>query len=303
MADLSDVEKALMALVQQTAATLGSTVEVFRGWPQADDLTTDLKAGTCNVSIYSQPGGSRDTSRYSRSPYPMAQIASTLTSTSGGNSVTFGGAAQAGGQAGILAAGIGFGVITQATDTPSTVAAALVAAITSDGRLNAAATGPTVTVTALDTSDGIPSTGFTAVGQQAQSELRRQEQRIQVTAWCPTPILRDQLASLIDTALAGTDWLTLSDGSSARIRYVSTSESDASSQAALYRRDLIYVVEYPTTTTVTVPVLLFPAGVLQVSGVITTFADQQPIAGVLSADGGATVEVDAGGNILVQPNP
>ena len=46
------------------------------------------------------------------------------------------------------------------------------------------------------------------------------------------------------------DFLLLPDASQARIMYHNTAGYDQSQNALLYRRDLIYTVEYPSVTTV-----------------------------------------------------
>jgi hypothetical protein len=58
--------------------------------------------------------------------------------------------------------------------------------------------------------------------------------------------------------------LTLADGTGGRVRYRSTSSFDEAQDAQLYRRDLIYDVDYATTVYQAVPNLLF--GDLHVAG-------------------------------------
>lgn len=87
--------------------------------------------------------------------------------------------------------------------------------------------------------------------------MRRQEQGFRITAWCSAPGIRDATCTLIDAALAGIPFLALPDGSAGRLRYRGTATMDQSQDAALYRRDLIYTVEYPTTLTDLLPAMLF----------------------------------------------
>jgi hypothetical protein len=311
VADLSDVENALLSLVAAAAYPNGTTspsavppsvVQLSRGWPDTTALAKSLTGSACQVTVYSLPGGSRNTSRYARDWSAIAFAPSTIQAASTGNVVTFSGTATAGQAAGISAARIGFGYAVQSSDTPSSIAAAIATQINSDGRLTGSASGASVTVT-----DGygtvIPALGVTAGAGTSQRELRRQEQRIMVTVWAPNPDLRDGLTSAIDAVLAGTDWLTLSDGTEARIRYAGTSESDQASQAELYRRDVNFTVEYATTQTGIFPQMLFPIGLLHSIGVNTAFGTNSPISGALTPDGGQTILTDAGGNILVQPSP
>ncbi len=55
------------------------------------------------------------------------------------------------------------------------------------------------------------------------------------------------------------DFLLLPDATQARIIYHNTAGYDQSQNALLYRRDLIYTVEYPTVTTAQQPSMLFGA--------------------------------------------
>ena len=87
-----------------------------------------------------------------------------------------------------------------------------------------------------------------------------------ISVWCSTPVGRDLLASSIDNSLSGIDWFDLSDGTVARLQYRETYETDLSENANLYRRNLDYLVEYPTTLVMTGPQMLFGVGTLSGSG-------------------------------------
>ena len=311
MADLSDVEQALVALVgtilypngDTAPGVLGTTsVAVYSGWPVTEQLDADIKAGRCNVSIFSMPQGSRNTSRYGRDWQPLPAPECTLTAAATGNVVTYGGAAATGQLAAFSASEIGFVYQVQASDTPASIAAALTASINSDGRLTATSSGPAIAVTD-DAGLTIPATGTTAALGTSYRETRRQEQRVMVTCWCPSPELRDQLASAIDNVLSDTDWLDVGDPVSARFRYFSTSESDAGTDASAYRRDLHYLVEYATIQTQTSAPMLASIGLLHALGVDISFGAKSPISGFMTPDGGQTLELDAAGNVLVQPTP
>ena len=109
-------------------------------------------------------------------------------------------------------------------------------------------------------------------------ETRRQEQGIMIAVWCPTPAGRDLLASSVDNSLSGIDWFALPDGTVARLRYHDTYETDASENANLYRRNLDYVVEYPTTMVMTGPQMLFGVGTLSGTGPEVGFSCVTPSA-------------------------
>lgn len=305
MADLSTIEAALAALVAGivypngtgAASVTGRTVRIYRGWPEPQALNADLRdKTTCNVSIYSLPGGSRNVSRYDREWHSIPGGAATLTATAVRNTVTYGGTAATGELASLTVGGIGFIYAVEPGDTLGIIAAAIAGAINSDGQFRATIRGPTVTVTAYN-GLAIPVTGFGSSTGTAWRETRRQEQRLMVTVWCPTPALRDTLAAAIDNGMSDVDWLDAGDPTSARIRYFSTAESDAGTNASEYRRDLNFAIEYPTIQTVIAAPLIVPAGLLHIAGTLRVFSTAQPGSGI-AEDGSGALLMDAAGNLL-----
>jgi hypothetical protein len=91
----------------------------------------------------------------------------------------------------------------------------------------------------------------------AQKEIRRQEQDFRATCWCPTPASRDATAAAIDSSLSRNRFLVLPDGTQGRLVYCGTTVFDQSQNASLYRRDLMYSVEYATVLTASQPAMLF----------------------------------------------
>jgi hypothetical protein len=172
------------------------------------------------------------TTRYPTTPTDTRSVP-TLTVAVVGSVATFAGTATAGQLAGLLVEGQPYVYRTAANDTPALVAAILAGAI--NAVRPATASGASVTTT----------------------ELRRQIQSFRITAWCPTPDLRDAVCAIIDPAFAATPFLTLADGSQSRLAFSATTTFDQSQDAALYRRDLIYTVEFPTTLVATQPSMLF----------------------------------------------
>jgi hypothetical protein len=90
-----------------------------------------------------------------------------------------------------------------------------------------------------------------------QRELRRQEQDFRISCWCPTPASRDAAAAAIDQSLSGMRFIVLSDNSQGRMIYCGTAVFDQSQNASMYRRDLMYSVEYATTVSASQPAMLF----------------------------------------------
>ncbi|PPQ34327.1 hypothetical protein CCS01_11170 [Rhodopila globiformis] len=90
-------------------------------------------------------------------------------------------------------------------------------------------------------------------------ESRRQEKDVRIICWCPSPSTRDSVAAAIDTSLNQANFLSLSDGTAARITYRNTASYDQAQNALLYRRDLIYGTEYPTVINIEQPSMIFGA--------------------------------------------
>jgi hypothetical protein len=61
----------------------------------------------------------------------------------------------------------------------------------------------------------------------------------------------------VDGALAAMAFLALPDGTGGNLRYLSSVLYDQSLNARLYRRDLLYNVDYATTITEALPSMIF----------------------------------------------
>jgi hypothetical protein len=257
MADQSDVENALVALVASALypngtsalATNGTLSRVYRGWPEAAALDADLAAGWVNVSVFAESGG-RNTTRHLDEWLVPAPVAPTLLGSAVGDAVTFSGNANSGQLAGILVDGKTYVHSTESSETPALVAADLAAAIREDRIV--LLSGATIV---------IPGAALLRVrvvaGQPAVMQTRRQEQSFRITCWCPDPFTRDATGNVVDSALAQVKFIMLSDRSRGRLLYRGCAVLDHAEDASLYRRDLVYQVEYPTTITTLLPTMLF----------------------------------------------
>jgi hypothetical protein len=257
MADQADVETALVGLA---AAALypngpnapsmpGPDCRIYRGWPHGAALDADLRAGKVNVTVYPASGAGRVSTRYTQEWVGTA-VTPTLTAQATGVSATFGGTATLGQIAGLGIDGVAYAYRVQAADSPALVAANLAVLVRADRM--ALVSGSTVTV---------PGAGEIVVrvvaDAPAQQEVRRQTQAFRVTCWCPTPQTRDAASEAIDLAMAQLTFLDLADGTQGRVIYAGTTVFDQSQDALLYRRDLLYDVEYATVLAATQPTMLF----------------------------------------------
>lgn len=278
MADLSDVEQSLASLIAgvlypngtSQPSVVGSDCKVYRGWPNKAQLDDDLAAGTTSITVFPEQGG-RNMTRFPKAHFDTQIAAPTITVHTAEPTVTFGGAAGVTQLAGIRTnAGGAWAVAVTATMGPADVAAALGAIVP-----GASVSGAAVTVTpSAGISGRVAGLGTTLM------EVGRQCQPIRITVWAPSILLRDVVTSLVDANMQATDWLTLADSTGGRLRYLGNFTNDVPSKDTLWRRDLRYEVEYPTTLQNIAAQVLFAGGTIDAGAVLpgttTTFGDVWP---------------------------
>lgn len=255
MASLSDVENALGALAGATLYPSGASGEaaspvagmpvlVKPGWPSAQSVMDMMVAGKAMVTIYPRPA-ERNTTRYQDETVEQPLPAATYTLARAGQVITVGGVGPSPYRPqnlAVLANGGYFPITAQAGQDAATLAAALQALIV------VSITGTTVAGANITLPAGarIDALRVGVVGSVI-SEVRRQERHFQISIWAPTPAARAAVADPVDVAMARTRFLTLADGSGGRLLYQGTVENDFDQKQGVWRRDLIYSVEYGTT--------------------------------------------------------
>jgi hypothetical protein len=294
MADLSDVEAALVSTVATAlgttpytmgaSAAAGISLLVGRGWPLAASLDAALTLGQAYVTVWSQPNSSRDTTRFGRLQQTVYTTPLTLSVAlnTAATQVTFSGTCTTGQVVGLTTSGVGYAYRMLGTDTPSTVATAFAALIP-----GATASGAVLSIAAPNRF-----TFTDVVSDTTQvTELRRQTQIFHVIIWAPTPAARDLLASLIDPAISLVRNLTLPDTSTTDIiKYRGSVEDDVVQKTNMWKRTLRYETEYATTQTATATGMLFATvDVLTQGGTVFEFGTLQP---------GNYVIVDQNGNLV-----
>ncbi len=253
MADIFDIETALAALCNgviypsgtgQPSAANAVPCRVYPGWPSESDLAVSLAAGQADVTIFAPPNLERDTTRYARNWVDLVTNTSTLTATVLNRTITIGGTVTTGHYVTIIIDGAAYSYAALAGDTLATIAAALAALM--PGGLSASSAGAVITVAAK--YQGLIVARTAAPGTVGR-ELGRQERGFMVTVWAPSPQARSAIGSLLMTALRGTDFMAMPDGSQARVTYRQSNESDGKENAMAYRRDINVWVEYATVET------------------------------------------------------
>ncbi|MDD2878015.1 MAG: hypothetical protein PHT60_13550 [Acidiphilium sp.] len=273
MADQSDVETALVSLVASAVYPNGMaapssvigpggvvTCRVYRGMPNGPTLETDLAQGAMHATVFPADTAVKNTTRFPRVWQEVAPVPATLVVSVGDLSATFSGVCAAGQLAGIAVDGAIFPYAVQARDTPPTVASNLAAMMRTAGWLVDYA-GTTVTVPAAQLL-----VARVVAGGISLQEIKRQAQAFRISLWCGDPLTRDAAAAAIEPALAELNFIGLADGSCGHVVYAGGLTTDASADAALYRRDIIYTVEYPTTLAALTPAMLFGVGGIEANG-------------------------------------
>jgi hypothetical protein len=260
MADLSDVMTALQTQIFAAVYPNGTSapsittkgIRVFPGWPQPAALDADMRVGICNISIYPTPV-EQNVTRFPKQWQQVSVTPPTLTLTVSGRTITVGGAMPTPFSAhnlAVLMAGSAFVYALQATDTLTTIATAL-ATLIAAAYPGTTSSGAAIT---LPNAGPIPKARVGSVGQSIM-EIRRQKRLFQIVIWADTPTSRDTIAQAVDPALADVQFLTMPDGTAARLIYRDSPVTDGLQKERIYRRDLRYSVEYATTkiqTTATV---------------------------------------------------
>lgn len=266
MADESQVAEALATIIagivypsgSDQPSIVGNTCRIYRGWPGAAALDADLLDDVLNVSVFSRPGMVRNTTRWLQIEKPQPATPPTIAATVAGAVVTFAGTITAGNLVGIQIGTTGFGYQVQALDTLASIATYFATL------LGGTSAGPAVTV-----PTNKPVQANTLAQGTATRETRRTEQGFMVTVWAPDPATRDAVSAAIDNPLSDMPFIPVGI-EVARLRFQTTMSSDKAENENLYRRDLIYHIEYGTQIVTTPPRALF------VGGDITRLVLQQP---------------------------
>ncbi|SCU75525.1 putative phage protein [Cupriavidus necator] len=249
MAGLADVSNALVALIAQIAypngtsqpSITGQAIKVYPGWPVPAVLTADLKAGKAHVSVF--PTATEKIIDSAVSEWrELSAPATTLTLTLAGQAVTVGGTVSTPQNAALVVDGKGYVYGVQPADTLASIATALAALVAVDQP--ATSTGAVVTIPGAKAIS--PRVGGAGTSVR---ELRSQSRVFMVSVWANCFDARDPLADALDSALSGTFHLQLPDGMTAALRYQSSRQDDSGQKEGIYRRDLMYAVEYSTTET------------------------------------------------------
>ena len=225
----------------------------------AASLDRDLAAGHVNITVFPDVSGQVVTTRWPDVFEVPVVVLPTVTVGVAGETVTVGGVVTAGQLVGLLVDNVAVVHRTVADDTAESVAAVL-GAYLREVRI-VVVSGSTMVVPGAGVIFG-----RVVADQPAVRQTRRQRQNFRVTCWCPDPLTRDAAAGVVDGVLSVRSFIGLPDGLSGRLRFVSSTVFDQTQDAALYRRDLVYSVEYATTVVEVLPSMIFGDATLAPDG-------------------------------------
>lgn len=264
MCDISDITaylkgQALAAVypngVGANNSVAGMDVRIYEGWPVADQLELDVGGktligsangepitrpnGPCaNVSIFPMTGGGH-VYQILNETYTISAPVINLKTSLDGDTLTV--------TSGTPATGEFITVICDDahiySKTGATVADIL-AAIAGAAQFDypaAIATATTLTIP-VEFSMVVRQGGVGVLGKVTN----RQKQGVMVTVWAPTPESRTTLAAAIDNVIKQTIKPSMPDTSQAIVTYRTTIVADDKQTVTIYRRDLIYDIEYAT---------------------------------------------------------
>lgn len=256
MADSSDVSNTIAGMIASTVypngtsepSISGSTIKVYPGWPVPNVLQEDINASGAHISIWALPSERKIGSELGR-PYRVVEKGEPpLIATVDGLNVRLSGSVSVPTNVYFLIDGVGYHYPVQSGDTLTIVATAMANQIPG-------ATSSGAVITLAGASSVVARTG--GMGS-AMRELRRQAKDFQITIWAPTPGMRVLIASAVDAMLSENSNISLGDGAPSLLFYTRQFDSDASENYLIYRRDLIYTVNYATTQTIAAPQIVAP---------------------------------------------
>lgn len=246
MGSLDDVLDALGRLVSNAITKAGLPIanQVISGWPDENQLKKILKAGCFQVSIYPQPLSRNSTYAISQPWRTIIPENVTISAEKNDNVFALGGYVVAGLTVRLVATSFGpvITYVTVAGDTLESVAAALISHLAA-ASISATAMSAIIQINSnLDFSLRISGTATQI------REARRVARQIQISVWAPSPEIRSEVVSAIESVI-GSEYnsqLPIDENSSMWVRYQSDRQVDKSpADNTAYVNHLIFSVDYP----------------------------------------------------------
>ncbi|PYD63560.1 hypothetical protein [Gluconacetobacter entanii] len=289
MADIVSISRAIVSQMEVIAypsgkanpSVTGRPTKIFRGWiTQADYTGADcaLGNGVDFITVMDLKGGWRRIDEPLGRPWRQeVTIPATVSITTEGNTatVTLQANATPSGIVGLRIRSNGTTIpdrsvaayAVQATDTATTIAAALAAQIP-----GATSSGATIAVPGATDLSGAAG-GYAPAVRVA----RRQQQLFQVTVWSASTKARDALGTAIDNGMAFIDWLTDANGSTFQIESRGNWNNDAAQNSGIFMRPFRFIATYDTDLRENMAQMLFGTEVFSLPGDRTITTGDGPL--------------------------
>jgi hypothetical protein len=222
---------------------VNTSVRIYPGWPVSGALQTDTEAGGAHVSVWPLQSERKVNCALGRPYQTLAKGKPTLQLRVTDSAITVSGVASSLTNVQIHLSGKKFIFHFQTGTTAEQVVRILQLNLPHAFTLMGRVIIPVVNHLSITVT-----TAGTAV-----RELRRQIKDFQITVWAPTSQLRNTIGTAIDAALSERCPIDLGDGVPAQMFYARQFDSDAAENWHVYRRDLVFSVNYATTQTISAP--------------------------------------------------
>lgn len=246
MADLSQVRDTIAQNIATAIypngtsqpSVCGVPVTINSGWPIGTVLDKQLQMGNAMVSVY-PTNQNRIMTKFQRIYAPNIFTPATLTLTVSKQNVTIGGTVSVPQAPMIILNGIGYAYQVLINDTLESIAAALAALIS-----GATSNGNVITLPNYYSIITRIASNYTA-----SEELAREDRIFMITCWCPNESVRYLLGQAIDIYMKLNYRQVMPDNYFAQVFWHKTDDTDQLDKALIYRRDLMYTIQYATTYT------------------------------------------------------
>lgn len=263
MADISDVTAFLLASATSAVYPSGTSqpsiaacdIRLYEGWPVAAELDLDMAGqmmsatvpsvpvtrpggSVVNVSIFPMLGSTPSQHQIQDDTFVIVPPSYGMAFAIAGDVITVTGQPTSGEYLTIIADR------ENVYSRSGANTAAILAALATDAQ--AQYPGASSTATTLTIPFGFALTVRQGAVGTLGKVTHREKQSIMISVWAPTQALRTLVAKTIDNVLKQQIRVSMPDTSQAIVCYNRTNVSDEKQVATIYRRDLIYDVEYAT---------------------------------------------------------
>lgn len=245
MATITQVIETLASIIadlvypngENQPSIIGTPINIIPGWPVKNALDTMLADGTSVISVYTD-NNERNANKFFPIWFSGAPPVSTLKFVSAGSTVTFYGTPTPGDNVFVNCLGENYNFPIVSGTTLTNIAAYF-----------AIQTGGTSSGASFTVPDArVIKVGIAVKGSQ-YCEVKRQKLSIKAIVWASTPQVRDQIVQVLEPELGNLSRFVLPDNFYAVIMHGKNQLFDKWEMKDIYRQDLIYYIEYPSTLT------------------------------------------------------